>query len=135
MTRLGRIPAHIRQLNPELDATTSRTLASGQTDGADTLHAELRRLAPVLAPLFVREYPFDRWSIDLASPSHLLAVEVDGGQWKSGGGKHGRAADYRKIRALTLASWLVLRFTVAEVEADPAACIADIRAGLARERR
>ena len=127
--RLGRIPAHIRALNPELDAAASRTLASGQTDGAETLAAELRRLAGDL-PLGIREYPFDRWRVDLAWPSALLAVEVDGGQWKAGGGKHGRASDYVKLRRLTLAGWRVLRFTVGEVASDPLGCIADIRQAL-----
>ncbi len=127
--RLRRIPKHIRELNPELDTLTSRTAATGITDGADTLAAELRRLAPDV-PAGIREYPFDRWRIDLAWPSAMLAVEVDGGQYKTGGGKHGQARDYQKTRRLTLCGWRLLRYTVAEVEADPLGAIDEIRQAL-----
>ena len=132
LAKQRRISRDVQDLNPDvLDGTTRREMAA-QFDEADTLRAELRRLAPDIIAA-ERDRPFERYHIDLAWPAAWLAVEVDGGQRKAGGGKHGGVADYIKLRRLVLAGWRVLRFTAGEVTADPLGCIADIRAALAQE--
>lgn len=134
MTRLSRLPAHIRALNPDLDAQTRRQ-AAGVVDVADELLARLRTLAPDLAADAVRDQAFGPFRIDIAIGG--VAVEVDGGQHAPGGGKHGSVRDYEKIRALVLGGWVVLRFHAAEVRDDPDKCIADIRVAIdvAKARR
>ncbi len=115
----------VRKLNPGVGSISSATV-----DAADILLAHIRTLAPDLAQP-IRDYPFDRFRIDLAWPSALLAVEVDGGQWKAGGGKHGGKRDYQKTRRITQAGWRLLRFTASEVSDNPIGVIEEIRAALA----
>ena len=68
----------------------------------------------------VAEYPFARhlgrrWRFDFAWPALMLAVEVDGGAWVPGGGRHTRGAgfvaDHDKMNRATLLGWRVLQFT------------------------
>lgn len=113
----------VRELNPD----TVKALMA-QDDAADELEARIRTLAPDLPPP-IRDLPFKTFRIDLAWPDTQppIAVEVDGGQHASGGGKHGSARDYQKTRQLTAAGWFLLRFTASEVRNDPLGVIAEIR--------
>ena len=60
-----------------------------------------------------RFHPKRKWRFDFAWPSHLVAVEIDGGGWVSG--RHNRAsgqiADMDKYNADVLAGWKVLRYS------------------------
>ena len=79
------------------------------------------QLASMLAILGMRperEYRFHptrRWRFDFAFPDAKLGVEVDGGQWIPGGGRHNRAGgfqkDLEKMNAAVELGWRVLRFT------------------------
>lgn len=105
------------------------------TDGADTLYVHVKLLAPDLLTGCCREYRFHsvrKWRADLAWPLVRLLVEVDGGRWAAGGGRHGGDADYEKLNAATLGGWRVLRFTTRQVSHDPAGCVATIREALGR---
>ena len=98
-------------------------------DHADTLHHYFRILRPDALEGCVREHRFApprRWRFDLAWPAERLAVEVDGGRWQSGGGRHATAGDYVKLRAAVTLGWRVLRFTSGEVTSDPQSCIDEI---------
>ena len=112
--------------------TSARSQLPASNDQAETLYALLRVHAPDLYPLFIREYKFDRWRIDCASPSHLLAVEVNGGRWLPGGGKHATESDRKKIRRLQIAGWRVLEYTTDLLDTDPMGIIAEIREALGR---
>lgn len=108
-----------------------------QTDHADALAFYLRAEAPDLLDGMVREHPFKPegkkgppWRFDVAWPRLMVAVEVDGGRWKPGGGRHGSDGDYRKRNAATVAGWRMLAFTPTLLNNDPVACIAQIRAVL-----
>jgi len=70
----------MRELNPDAVPALTR-----RYDAADTLMDYIRTLAPDLHPLFVRDYPFQRFRIDLANVATKLAIEVDGGQFKPDG--------------------------------------------------
>ena len=84
---------------------------------------ELRLLVLIRASGFPEpepEYAFARqlgrrWRFDFAWPALMLAVEVDGGSWVPGGGRHTRGAgfeaDHDKFNRATLLGWRVLRFT------------------------
>ena len=101
-------------------------------DGAETLYDYIRIHAPDIYPMIIREYKFDRWRIDLAIPSAMIAVECNGGRWLPGGGKHGKETDRLKIRRLTLAGWRVLEYSTEMLSNDPIGIIEEIREALGR---
>jgi len=106
---------------------------------------ELRLMVLIRASGFpepVTEHPFAkhlgrRWRFDFAWPALMLAVEVDGGAWVPGGGRHTRgagfAADHDKFNRATLLGWWVLRFTSRHL-ADGTA-LADIAEALGDQSR
>ena len=102
-------------------------------DHAETLYHYFLQLSPDALDGCEREHRFApprRWRFDLAWPAVMLAVEVDGGRWQSGGGKHATAGDYVKLRAAVTLGWRVLRFTSGEVTSDPQSCIDEVVANL-----
>ena len=106
---------------------------------------ELRLLVLIRASGFeepVTEHPFARhlgrrWRFDFAWPDRWLAVEVDGGAWVPGGGRHTRgagfAADHDKFNRAMLLGWRVLRFTSRQL-ADGSA-LADLAEALGDQSR
>ena len=107
-------------------ATEAQKAAQDTTDGADTLLAYLKTLAPDL-PVPIRDLPFETFRIDLAWPDRKLAIEVNGGRWLPGGGKHGTERDRHKIRRLVLAGWRVLEYSTEMVDNNPIGVIEEIR--------
>ncbi len=86
----------------------------------DTLTLHCRGLG---LPEPVREFYFARprkFRADYAWPDQRLLLEVDGGTWLPGGGRHNRGAgfllDMTKLNLATLAGWRVLRVTPAQVQ-------------------
>jgi Uncharacterized protein conserved in bacteria len=92
----------------------------------------LRSLAPDLAHAERewRFHPTRRWRFDFAWPAQRVAVEIDGGQWASGGGRHATDADREKLNAAAAHGWRVLRFSREMLERDPAACAEHVRRAL-----
>jgi very-short-patch-repair endonuclease len=70
--------------------------------------------------------PPRRYRFDLAWPqeSVKLAVEVDGGTWIPGGGRHNRPQgfenDIRKLNLGVMLGWRILRYTPAMIESGEA---------------
>lgn len=66
-----------------------------------------------------RFHPERGWMFDLAWPDRMLAVEVEGGTWKPGGGRHNRAKgfqeDINKYNAAVELGWRVFRYTTRQV--------------------
>lgn len=84
---------------------------------------------------------WDRWSVTYAEIEHpehevclipdskvrcdrvwhkaKLIVEIDGGQWAPGGGRHNSDEDRDKINLLILNGWKVLRYSGTMLECDP----------------
>lgn len=62
-----------------------------------------------------RFHPVRRWRFDYALLEHKIAIEIDGGVWLKGGGRHNRGAgfikDMEKLNAAASLGWLILRFT------------------------
>ena len=81
--------------------------------------------------------PGRRWRFDWARPSEKVAVEVDGGRWMPGGGRHGSDADRCKLNEAAALGWRVLRFSPKQLRDDPLGCADVVRRALAlgRERR
>lgn len=74
-------------------------------------------------------HPTRRWRFDYAWPSHLLAVEVDGGQWRTHGGRHNTDADREKLNAAAELGWRILRYSGAMLN-TPQAVAAQITRAL-----
>lgn len=87
---------------------------------------QLRRLAPALAESAEEEHRFHpsrRWRFDFAWPDARVAVEIDGGQWARGGGRHNRDSDREKLNEAAALGWRVLRFSGQMIDRDPAGCV------------
>ena len=70
-----------------------------------------------------REYKFDtrnnrKWRFDFAWPYERIAVEVHGGVWIPGGGRHNRqiGKDAEKRNAAQLQGWDVYEFTPDQIK-------------------
>lgn len=86
------------------------------------------------APAPTPEYQFHatrKWRFDFAWPDHKLAVEIEGGTFKRGGGRHNRAlghhADCDKYNAAAIAGWCVLRYTSKHLQTNPVKVIEEIK--------
>ena len=89
--------------------------------------------APKHLPAPVREYKFDpnrSWRLDFAWPDIKVSVEIQGGQWKKGGGGHQRGGGFRKncekINAAQLAGWTVLQYTTDHMEKMPIQVVVEV---------
>lgn len=107
-----------------------------KSDHEQVLAFHLRALAPDF-PEAQREYRFHptrRWRFDWAFPlpggAGGVAIEVDGGQFAPGGGRHNRDSDRWKMSEAAARGWLVLRFSGQMLEADPARCVELVRSAL-----
>lgn len=64
-------------------------------------------------------HPTRKWRFDWAWIDEKIGVEIDGGMWKQGGGRHqrgdGYADDCVKLNEAVLLGWRVLRFTTEQV--------------------
>lgn len=116
----------ILALNPAL-RELSPSQRTGQLDRADDLREHLRVHAPDLDAVLTRDLPWRSFKLDLGNAELKLAVEVDGGLMRAGGGKHATSRDKEKVRELVIDGWFVLIFASTEVHRDPLGCIADIR--------
>lgn len=90
----------------------------------------LRLFAPRLleSETLRREYRFcppRLWRFDWAwlRTGDKFAVEVDGGQWAAGGGRHNRDSDREKLNVAVALGWYVYRFSTQQLETDPASCV------------
>jgi hypothetical protein len=76
-----------------------------------------------------REYRFDtrngrKWRFDMAWVYKRIAVEVHGGVWIKGGGRHNReiGKDAEKRNAAQLQGWDVYEFTPDQIKSGAALC-------------
>lgn len=64
-------------------------------------------------------HPTRRWKADFAIPSAKLLIEIEGGFWMKGGGRHNRGGgaikDLEKYNAATIMGYAILRFTPQQV--------------------
>jgi very-short-patch-repair endonuclease len=75
------------------------------------LHCRARGMVEPVAEW--RFHPTRRWRFDWAWPDRKLALEIDGGLWQPGGGRHNRGVGYvkdlEKLNEATILGWRVLR--------------------------
>lgn len=99
------------------------------TDKASMFAYCWRVLAPG-APEPDAEHHFNRpdsqHRFDFAWPAYQVAVEVDGGQWQTHGGRHASDDDRRKLNLAAALGWRVLRFSPAMLEHNPFECVSQV---------
>lgn len=67
------------------------------------------------------------WVFDFCFPCSMIAVEIDGGQWKSHGGRHNTDEDREKINMAVALGWRVLRFSGSMLKDNPMGVIEVIK--------
>ena len=87
------------------------------------LASDMKRMTP--------EHNFDkcigrRHRFDWADIDNRVAVEVDGGQFAPGGGRHAGDADREKLNIAASLRWLVFRYSPDQLKRDPEACIKQV---------
>lgn len=97
-----------------------------KVDKSESLRLALRLFAPRLLESedLRREYYFAKprlWRFDWAWVRSIapLAVEIDGGRWAPGGGRHAGDEDREKLNVAAILGWRVLRFSPQQVEREP----------------
>lgn len=91
----------ISRANPEIKAQLAEQGEKGQYDFARDFRVMLENHAPDLLIGVRFEYRFydrKKWSMDAVWLPEMVFVEVNGGRYKHGGGRHGGGADYQKLR-------------------------------------
>jgi hypothetical protein len=110
----------IPPLNEPAKLLKKRAKLTGAFDCADTLGQVLNMVKIYGWVRDFRFHPSRKWELDIAWPELMIAVEVDGGQFIEGGGRHQRGkgyeADIEKLNEAMLLEWSVLRVTPAHVK-------------------
>ncbi len=91
------------------------------SDGERAFKTLLIQLANDL-PAPVPEYQFlpgRKFRMDYAFVEQRLCVEINGGRWQSGGGRHNTAADYHKIQTAVALGWRVFPVLPEQLRDDP----------------
>ena len=127
-----------------------------KADYADDFAVAWRAFAPSGAPEPVREYRFAAehvggggrgvrrrlaaarlkdWRFDFAFVDGTrLAVEIDGGQWMAGGGRHNGDDDREKGNAAAKLGWRVMHYSPRMLE-EPVRCVLEVCAALEGSER
>ena len=79
-------------------------------------------------------HPTRKWRFDFAWVDLKIALECDGGQFKTGGGRHNSDSDREKLNNAALLGWRVVRFSARQIYANPEKCIKFIKEILQSDR-
>jgi very-short-patch-repair endonuclease len=66
-----------------------------------------------------RFHPTRKWKFDFAWPKERVAIEVNGGIWRKGGGAHqgkGHLRDMEKMNEAQVNGWKVFQFTPEQMQ-------------------
>jgi len=63
--------------------------------------------------------PPRKWRFDAAWVSERLALEINGGKWQTGGGRHNTAGDYEKLQTAAALGWRVFPVLPEQLTNDP----------------
>jgi very-short-patch-repair endonuclease len=111
---------------------TRRTTTTRTSEIEQMFDHYQRLLAPDM-PVPVCEHRFApprKWRFDRAWLDQRVAVELDGGQWMPGGGRHNRDSDREKLNEAAARGWRVLRFSGEMLEHNPQRCLEQLRRAL-----
>lgn len=123
-----RIAQQARRAGQPISAAKAAQLAKleQQREKAEALARKFRLLcAHNGLPLPTREHSFHGtrgWRFDFAFVDERVAVEVEGGLWVKGGGRHNRGRGYlqdlEKYNAASVAGWTLIRVTPKQLCTD-----------------
>lgn len=103
-------------------------------DGTYKLRLLLRLAPDIPEPEYEHRFcDGRRWRFDAAWPGQKCAVEVNGGRWMPGGGRHGGDADMTKLRRAAALGWRVLPVSPYALETAPWDFLNDLREALGLE--
>lgn len=115
--RLKDLPPHLRakvkkpRRKPTKAEQAVKRAVRGQKEAAFMSYCTERAL-PTPQPEHCF-HPTRKWRFDWSWPDHLVALEVDGGVFLKGGGRHNRGSGYRedaaKMNEAACLGWRVLR--------------------------
>ncbi len=85
-------------------------------------------------PKYKTEFPFAKperlYKFDACFLRFHVAIEVDGGGWMVGGGRHGGDEDKNKMNLAVCYGYRVMHFSPAMLRKDPQGCVAMISRAL-----
>lgn len=125
----------IDELNDAAILKAYRTGTRKHLDRAGELVRLMELHAPTLLHGMVQEHKFcvgRKWRFDLAWPDLKapLAVEVNGGRWQAGGGRHNTPADYEKMQMAAVLGWRVFPVLAEQLTSDPFGLLARLHDAL-----
>lgn len=74
--------------------------------------------------------PERKWRFDFAFVEQKCAVEINGGKWQMGGGRHNTAGDYEKLQTAAALGWRVFPVLPEQLTNDPQAVFDLLREAL-----
>lgn len=111
--------------SPRTDLQLVAPLPTGGSHLERLLRGQIASLGAPTPQTEYRFHPDRQWRTDLAWPDLRLLVEVEGGVWMRGGGRHNRAEgftnDARKYNSCALLGYTLLRYTGDMIESGEAA--------------
>lgn len=132
--RKGRTGKITRKAPPTRQKPAQRvTGASAKESPGEAAFAAALRLHGADLPAPVRELVFvpgRKFRADFAWPDRRLLLEIDGGTYAPGGGRHAGDKDKEKANLAACLGYRVLHFSPQQVERDPAGCVELVRRAL-----
>ncbi len=92
--------------------------------------ATLLEQAHIPAPETEYRFCDRRWRMDFAWRPQMVYVEIDGGQWMAGGGRHNTDADRDKCNTAAALGWRGLHFSHRQLAEEPDRCVELVRLAL-----
>ena len=135
MTRVSR--AWLRQHAPKAAQALPAPHSKTSTDKADDFAAVLATHAPDVLDVLEREYRFASprlFRADFAHVASKVLIEVDGGRWAAGGGRHMNDEDHWKQIEAAKRGWRVVRVSPTMIEREPLQVIEAIRGCITHQK-
>lgn len=77
-----------------------------------------------------RFHPVRRFRFDFRVEGHMVAIEIDGGSFAYGGGRHAQDGDKEKMNLAAEIGYRVFHFSPAMLKKDPLGCVEQVRRAL-----
>jgi hypothetical protein len=123
----------------EIDALIWRKRGAATHADNAPLFAEMWRVYYPFAPAPTPEWSFAqhigrKWRFDWAWVPEMVAVEIDGGFWMAGGGRHSTDKDREKLNKAAALGWCVLHFSKRQLVDDPLGVVEIVKEALEYDR-
>ena len=113
------VSSDVRELNPEFFGEQAQPTGTAPEERFLAVWGTLTRIELQREYAF---YPGRKWRADFAHIGTRTLIEIEGGTWMPGGGRHNRAAGYRadaeKYNGAAELGWRVFRLTPDMITVD-----------------